>query len=732
MNRRSFFGATLLAGTTNRLPADAGHAAAAPLTSDVKTELTPESLRMPRTSIAFSDRMLRVFNGRGSISLRDRTVTGLQSLLFPPIDVRDYRFSLTLRDEKSKTLIEDTVQDYYERFAQTGKGPHPLGLNFTRGTPQVLLWQRADWQPGALLRTGTYHNVKVASFAIETTTTVSAESDEVYVEVRIRNRRAEPLLPTVMPRQSASELRLQNADKRAGPVGQSDAFTLASDQIAITVASDLPIHEAEGWKWEIPGHGAGTARFAILLRQAKTAAPDVHAPAIADKMRRADSSLRERLHWAAERLPRVVTANKAFNDLYYRSILSVLEARWERENFVVRPFHAIGAWIFSVPWDTSYASELLAILEPEALRETFLAYIRAGVLTSSWLTWHGKPMSGWYAQNPFAILRILKDYLRQTGDFALLDFTVNGTTVLEWMKRMGRELVKRYGRPDGLLDFGEGSEKMLEIRTSGYEHVVAATNGMALAYFRQIAEWCRARQDGDAAEFNRWAGRLQQSLHEKLWNDEVGWFENLYPDGSRHLVWSYHLFDLLDAGVFSPAQQKRIVSRLRDGEFLAPFGMYSISKLDEVHWDLEDVDWGGGGQYTGMPLRIAESLYRLGSGELAWNILERCTRWTRMYPYIPQEIFGDFPGYPEVEMPLEIAAGSGAQAILFGVFGLRPRADGSLEVAPSYQAALGNASMTGYQFRGHSYDVAMNRGEFKVYRDGKLAGRKPYPGLVRF
>ena len=107
-----------------------------------------------------------------------------------------------------------------------------------------------------------------------------------------------------------------------------------------------------------------------------------------------------------------------------------------------------------------------------------------------------------------------------------------------------------------------------------------------------------------------------------------------------------------------------------------------MSKADRAHWDLEDVDFGGGGQYTGTPLRIVESLYRLGYPELAWDILARCTKWTEHFPTIPQEVFGDNPRSPEVEMPLELDAGSTMGAIVFGVFGLRPHVDGSLEVSP--------------------------------------------------
>jgi hypothetical protein len=169
-----------------------------------------------------------------------------------------------------------------------------------------------------------------------------------------------------------------------------------------------------------------------------------------------------------------------------------------------------------------------------------------------------------------------------------------------------------------------------------------------------------------------------------------------------------------------------MIGHLKEGEFLGPLGVYSISKADRVHWDLEDVDWGGGGQYTGEPLRLAESLYRLGYPELAWDILRRCTQWTSYFPYITQEIFADNPRSPEVEMPLEIAAGSGVQAVIFGVFGLSPHLDGTLVISPSYHQELGQAKLTGYRFRGHSYDVLLGPWDYEVFKDGKLVTRTNY------
>ena len=83
-------------------------------------------------------------------------------------------------------------------------------------------------------------------------------------------------------------------------------------------------------------------------------------------------------------------------------------------------------------------------------------------------------------------------------------------------------------------------------------------------------------------------------------------------------------------------------------------------------------------------------------------------------------------------MPLEIASGGGVQAVIRGIFGLRPRKDGSLEVSSSYHQELGEAKLTGYCFRGHSYDVVMSPWEFEVHQDRKLAAQHPCGQPVKF
>lgn len=50
--------------------------------------LTPGDFAFKRTAIAIPDRMIRAFNDRGAVSIRDHTVTGLQFLQFTRLNNR--------------------------------------------------------------------------------------------------------------------------------------------------------------------------------------------------------------------------------------------------------------------------------------------------------------------------------------------------------------------------------------------------------------------------------------------------------------------------------------------------------------------------------------------------------------------------------------------------------------------------------------------------------------------
>ena len=360
------------------------------------------------------------------------------------------------------------------------------------------------------------------------------------------------------------------------------------------------------------------------------------------------------------------------------------------------------------------------------------AFLRSGgALNSTYLEWTGISR-GWYAQSPFSLMQMLNDYITVTGDTASLSSKAGKFSLVEHLKQAGQEFLTHYRRDDGLIDIGGGTGKMLEIRTVGYEHGVATINALAVDYFQQLSAWCTDLRDPDAQIFRDAAIDIKAALNRLLWDEQAGWYGNLYPDGTLSRVYSYHLFDMLGTSAVPLKRKRRMTEQIREGRFLAPYGMYSISLQDREHWDMEDCDWGGGGQYVGQPLKTAEALYEIGEADVAWQVLSRCTRWVERFPYFPQTIYGDDLSLQEhqIDWPLQISSGAGAQAIISGIFGIRPQIDGQLLIRPGYNDTLGSARMDGYHFRGHTYSVEMNASSFLVSIDGKAQRRRPLTDVV--
>jgi len=283
----------------------------------------------------------------------------------------------------------------------------------------------------------------------------------------------------------------------------------------------------------------------------------------------------------------------------------------------------------------------------------------------------------------------------------------------------------------GMLDIGPDTEALVEIRTDGFDYVVPVLNGLAVDYYQWLAFWCMKFNDADSSRFTDQAVNLEKRFHENLWNSENRWFDNIYPDGGRKPVYSNLLFDLIGTDVLSGEERYGLVSHLNDNEFLGPYGLYSMSRQDRPHWDRVDADWGGGGAYTGIPMQLVRNLYQSGMGQLAWTILSRFTQYVDHFPYISQNFRADEFFQDESSQPMAICAGAGVEAIIFGLFGLSPQIDGCLDVRPYYAHELGNASLIDYQFRGHRYDITMNRYGFELSRDGKLLGSYPHGESVR-
>jgi len=283
-----------------------------------------------------------------------------------------------------------------------------------------------------------------------------------------------------------------------------------------------------------------------------------------------------------------------------------------------------------------------------------------------------------------------------------------------------------YTNDLGLIDVGYNTEKIIEIRTDGYNHVVPITNMLTVSLLYKMAEW--ADKNGDqtlAKNYFEDAEKLKQLVNEYLWNDEIGWFDNLYPDGKKGTIWTYHLFDLLGSEHLPEKQTIRLVGHLQEGEFLGKYGLYSIARRDSVHWDLIDSDWGGGGQYAGMPGRISRYLYQKGFAGKGWDLLRRHIRYMDYFPYLPQNPYTDRPEQDRSSMPLEISAGAGIEAIIFGTFGVKIE-ESKLTIKPFNHEDIGEAYLRDIKYNGKCYDILMEKKFFTVYEDSIKIAQKFY------
>ena len=681
--------------------------------------LTPELLAMPRRQISLKGTDLRLFNGRGSLTFRERTVTGIAELFIAPRAVSrvPVSFNLSFREETLGALIEDNQDEWGEGTLNVWQHWNPankeLGIYKGWGDALILPSQRATWAPDAYTRRGTFHHdlgKDLVSFGVLTRTLPAADVDGAYEELTITNRTDRPLSLTLIP------------DQPRGDNKRNACFSRREGEFTLQALCDIGPSQGDGWRLDLPARGQRTFHVAILVTNADATEPAGHYAAdLATRFAASRQATVDLLRRAAAQLPRIETGNPRLDAFYQRSILSVLFCRRDRADSPIRPFYDIGFGDGnSVTWDVSFSASLLAMYAPDEAKRMLTAFLSAGgVMNSTWLSAKDGRAGSFYMQSPFALLEIAQRFMRQSGDRSLLEEKAGAKTVFEHFRDGGQTLLDSYVK-DGLIDAGEGTGKMLEIRTSGYEHTIAAINGMAVDYLQQVADWCRERGDAKAAVFQAAARRLHDEIERRLWDESAGWYINLYPDGSRHRVMSYHVFDLLRQPSMPEAHRRRLAEHIVPGEFLGPYGMYSIALSDEEHWDMEDCDWGGGGQYVGQPLSIAESLYRMEEPERAWDVLSRCLLWVDRFPYFPQTIYTEELAMQDHERgwSLQISAGAGAQAIIHGVFGLMPQDDGSLVVRPNYNKSLDTATLKGFRFRDHLYDLRMDAKTFQVVRDG--------------
>lgn len=509
----------------------------------------------------------------------------------------------------------------------------------------------------------------------------------------------------------------------------------------ILIQTDIPnMHWfALGARWDgkIELDAGKEAKFHLVIEMGADQPNHQQLAAILAQPEQAVNATREeyidRVEELLTKLPRFRSDNKMLEQYYYRSLAVLLTNKWIVPEFALQPYYGsggvIGGCLGNYLWEFGLPAQLFPLVDPQASKSHIKQFLQIDI-TRHYLfnPMDGKAGGVWYQVNQDKIIELIYYYVLHTGDVQILREQVDGKTVYDHVisnALFGDDL----NTPAKLVDYGDEGENHLELRRGyPYRGIMPDVNG--LRYLTYLRAYELTRLAGKPVkELPTRAESLKKLLKQELWSPEHQWFF-FESKGKKDIRMTNFMYTLIGTGVFDRELEKGLLSHLNEKEFLGDFGIHSISKLDPAY-DQIDIDHGGGGSYVAFPPIICQRLYNAGYREAADNLLKRHLWWGQRLPYWGDSKVANFMGYRE-DTPLQsdFSAISGAQTILFGLFGISMQADGKLTIDPVLPSLCSEMKLEGLKLRGKQIDIETNANGYTVKIDGKVQQTKKGQPLV--
>jgi hypothetical protein len=521
-----------------------------------------------------------------------------------------------------------------------------------------------------------------------------------------------------------------------------DAVADLTQSIPGSNATEGP-HEISAISWNLmldPGVQATVYAVIMVSPDSNQAAASVEhvLDAPAELIRKSRSHMQAELTSWFERLP-MLTASPAISRFYYHAAAQLLYDRWELgSTFVLDPWYPVsgrdsgGMNLYA--WDVQYASLALSFLDPAALR-TILMALPAAPLTEHYSIepLHGAGLGPFYGYNPYVFTSTVDQYLRTTGDWSVLTEQTSGKTLLDWLVLLA-EWGEKDRDPDGngLLDYGNDFN-LLELHKTGagpgYVNEVPSPNGERVYVYRTVADFLEhvASQQNQTTirHLRAMADSVSTAVNKILWLDRDGWYGTKQRDGSVVPVYSIQIFELLRVPGLVPREHaEKLMAHLNNGEFIAPWGIRSMSIKDRL-FDYDDHDWAGAMSYTGTGPELSADFFSSGFPAQGWLALNKILWWPDHLAVYPQGITNDsytfrypqserFGGRVGAGRTNLIASCAGVDAVLRGIFGLDLGTDGSIKVANNQSATSGPLALA-VPFRGKLWTVTDSRAGLSLH-----------------
>ncbi len=408
-------------------------------------------------------------------------------------------------------------------------------------------------------------------------------------------------------------------------------------------------------------------------------------------------------------LPVLETSNEALQKLYWWGVLGVI---WFRRD---NPASVLGrAYDTLMPrhwatttfiWDYSLSSLTHALLDPVPMRRHIEHWIDLDIhkhFGTEWLT--GGPVGQWYSVNDFAMTRLVRDYVRFTGDSSLLSPAVTDHVVewaTAWRGLRGKHALADYGGIDNLLEC-----------VSSYVHEVASFNAANVWCLRVAAE-ITGNQDL-LKEADELAGHVKE-----LYVDGAGHWSARQPDGElvpvRH-CYDFNIIGTTIAGDLSESQQAEMVAFFQR-ELQTPTWMRALSPYDaDASFSLRpDHQWNGA--YPAWPADAARALIAFGRTDVVLDWLPGLARSANQGPCgqahfveegAPLMAGGARKAPPQDPYLIDWAcssSGAWVSLVLEGLFGVEVGLDGTVTAQPRVAALDPSARLRGLRVGGTTYDI---------------------------
>ena len=287
-------------------------------------------------------------------------------------------------------------------------------------------------------------------------------------------------------------------------------------------------------------------------------------------------------------------------------------------------------------WDYFLSMRVHAMLDPTVMRRYLEYWIRTDIHShfgTEYLT--GGPVGYWYSVNDYAMVSMVREYVRWTGDRAWLNKEIEGSG-----KRVGEFVVDfalqwvKYRSASGLADYG-GINNLLEC-VSTYTHQVASLN-VANVYNMRVAARLSDQMGLSKAVSRGLRAKAEALLSavQELYVNGKGYWLARHPDGTAYEV--RHCYDLLTVLNTIPNDlteaQKAEMTAYFVRELQTETWMRALSASDPnaVFDTRPDHQWTGA--YPAWPSETVRGLYRIGQSELAFHWLKGMARTANQGPF---------------------------------------------------------------------------------------------------